>query len=241
MLNDVSMRVIREAQMEALAAATTDRFARTLVRQLAASGGQAPGAAETPGDRDLARLAETCVARSRARGLTSETAIIKYANLTLVLGEAFEEKPQTAWAASYFDDDGVPDPDQRMDRVYEEMVRRLEEGPPLLATPDPRPDLAARLRTAGAAAEERRVKGAAGRTVERCPRALTWIRIELLGDEDRGIADAAYVVALPDGSERRGKLDARGQAAVFDISPEGPCDVTFPELDRDAWERRSAG
>ncbi len=62
----------------------------------------------------------------------------------------------------------------------------------------------------------------------------TWIEIELLGEDGKGIASEKYRVELPDGSVREGALDSRGFARVDGIDP-GTCSVTFPALDKDAW------
>jgi len=63
----------------------------------------------------------------------------------------------------------------------------------------------------------------------------TWIEVELIGMDDRPIPGELYRIALPDGSKVEGRLDARGRARVHGIDP-GTCDVTFPNLDSEAWE-----
>ena len=67
------------------------------------------------------------------------------------------------------------------------------------------------------------------------PPELTWIEIELLGEDDRGVAGERYVVILPDGGRRSGTLDHEGQARIPVASP-GSCQVSFPDLDSEAWE-----
>jgi len=64
---------------------------------------------------------------------------------------------------------------------------------------------------------------------------LTWIEIELLGEDDRGVAGERYVVILPDGGRRSGTLDHDGKARIPVASP-GSCEVSFPDLDSEAWE-----
>ena len=73
--------------------------------------------------------------------------------------------------------------------------------------------------------------------VQDCPlrKKKTWIEIRLIGENDEPIAGAAYRIVLPDGQTRDGQLDADGLARVDDIDP-GTCVVTFPELDKEAWE-----
>lgn len=54
-----------------------------------------------------------------------------------------------------------------------------------------------------------------------------WIRICLVDDSKNPIPDEEYVLTLPDGSERRGKLGADGAAVEKDIPP-GPVEIEFP-------------
>jgi hypothetical protein len=68
--------------------------------------------------------------------------------------------------------------------------------------------------------------------------ALTWVAIELVGEDDEPIAGARYELQLPDGTLRTGCLDANGFARVDGIDP-GACVVAFVDLDRRAWERIS--
>lgn len=64
---------------------------------------------------------------------------------------------------------------------------------------------------------------------------LHWMEIELLGEDDQPIPDEKYKVILPDGSVKEGNLDRQGWALVESGSLED-CKVTFPDLDKSAWE-----
>jgi hypothetical protein len=64
---------------------------------------------------------------------------------------------------------------------------------------------------------------------------LHWIEIELVGEDDKPIPNEKYKVKLPDGSEKEGKLDENGWARV-EIAAKGDCEVTFPEMDEEAWK-----
>lgn len=64
---------------------------------------------------------------------------------------------------------------------------------------------------------------------------LHWIEIELVGEDDKPIPDEKYKVVLPDGSEKEGNLDENGWARI-EIAAKGDCEVTFPELDKEALE-----
>lgn len=63
----------------------------------------------------------------------------------------------------------------------------------------------------------------------------SWIEIELVDEEDNPVPGEKYKITLPDGSVAEGTLDEKGLARVDGIEP-GTCKITFPELDKDAWE-----
>jgi len=63
----------------------------------------------------------------------------------------------------------------------------------------------------------------------------TWIEIELVDEDGAPVPGEKYEITLPDGSVKTGTLDAVGIARVERIDP-GSCKVTFPNLDKDAWE-----
>jgi type VI secretion system secreted protein VgrG len=63
-----------------------------------------------------------------------------------------------------------------------------------------------------------------------------WIEIELLDEAGKPVPGEPYKVTLPDGSTvADGTLDGKGRARVDNIDP-GSCKVTFPNLDKEAWE-----
>jgi hypothetical protein len=66
-------------------------------------------------------------------------------------------------------------------------------------------------------------------------RPLDWIAIEMVGEDDAPIAGERYRVELPDGKTREGTLDSKGRARIEGI-PSGQCKISFPKLDKDAWE-----
>lgn len=64
---------------------------------------------------------------------------------------------------------------------------------------------------------------------------LHWIEIELVGEDNKPIPNEKYKIVLPDGSIKEGKLDQNGWSRV-EGNPAGRYEVTFPELDKDAWK-----
>ncbi|HEX5046091.1 MAG TPA: hypothetical protein VFX89_03140 [Gammaproteobacteria bacterium] len=63
----------------------------------------------------------------------------------------------------------------------------------------------------------------------------SWIEIELVDEANEPVPGEVYEITLPDGSVAKGTLDGKGFARVEGIEP-GTCQVTFPDLDKDAWE-----
>ena len=64
----------------------------------------------------------------------------------------------------------------------------------------------------------------------------SWIEIELVDEDDQPVPGERYRITLPDGSVDEGTLDENGFRRVQGIDP-GTCEVTFPNLDKDAWEK----
>lgn len=64
----------------------------------------------------------------------------------------------------------------------------------------------------------------------------TWIEIELVDENDEPVPGEKYRITLPDGRVAEGTLDVNGFARISGIAP-GTCQITFPNLDKDAWEK----
>jgi type VI secretion system secreted protein VgrG len=64
----------------------------------------------------------------------------------------------------------------------------------------------------------------------------SWIEIELVDEEDNPVPGEKYKVTLPNGKVAQGTLDQNGFAHIGGIDP-GTCQITFPNLDKDAWEK----
>ena len=74
-------------------------------------------------------------------------------------------------------------------------------------------------------------------TKEEKEKKKSWIEIEMVGEDDKPIVGEAYRITLADGATvAEGTLDDKGFARVEGIEP-GSCKITFPNLDKDAWEK----
>lgn len=57
-----------------------------------------------------------------------------------------------------------------------------------------------------------------------------WIEIELAGEDGMTIENAEYILYLPDGQKKKGKLDDTGYAREENIPP-GKCKIEFPKIE----------
>ena len=64
----------------------------------------------------------------------------------------------------------------------------------------------------------------------------SWIEIEMVDEEDEPVTGEQYKITLPDDSVAQGSLDNKGFARIEGIDP-GTCKITFPDLDKEAWEK----
>ena len=64
-----------------------------------------------------------------------------------------------------------------------------------------------------------------------------YIELELVGENDSPIGGERWEIRLPDGTVRRGVTDDRGRARLDRLKTGGTCEVTFPDLDEEAWEK----
>ncbi len=62
-----------------------------------------------------------------------------------------------------------------------------------------------------------------------------WIEVELVDEDGQPVPGERFRITLPDDSVAEGSLDDKGKARVEGFKP-GNCKVTFPDLDKDAWE-----
>ena len=64
-----------------------------------------------------------------------------------------------------------------------------------------------------------------------------WIEIVLVDEDNNPVPGEHYQITLPDGATvADGTLDDKGFARVDGIDS-GTCQITFPDLDQDAWDK----
>ena len=65
----------------------------------------------------------------------------------------------------------------------------------------------------------------------------TWIEIQMVDSANQPVPGEEYRVVLADGqTAAEGTLDDKGFARIEGIEP-GNCQVSFPKLDQDAWDK----
>lgn len=75
----------------------------------------------------------------------------------------------------------------------------------------------------------------AGNRVEQKPKT-DWIEILLVDLDGKPVPNVRYKITPPGGGPpQEGRLNEHGQAGYYKIEA-GECKITFPDLDKDAWE-----
>jgi hypothetical protein len=62
-----------------------------------------------------------------------------------------------------------------------------------------------------------------------------WIEIILVDNEGKPMPGVRYRITPPGGAPVEGRLNEHGQAGLYQIEP-GSCKITFPDLDKEAWD-----
>lgn len=78
--------------------------------------------------------------------------------------------------------------------------------------------------------------GAASQPVEQKKEKKDWIEIILVDMDGKPVPNVRYKITPPGGDPpQEGRLNEHGQAGYYKIEA-GDCKITFPDLDKDAWE-----
>jgi uncharacterized Zn-binding protein involved in type VI secretion len=62
-----------------------------------------------------------------------------------------------------------------------------------------------------------------------------WLEVELIGEDGQGVVGERYVIAPPTGAPITGFLDEDGRARLDGLVA-GTCQISFPDLDSEAWQ-----
>ncbi len=115
------MLIIREGQMKAFQRAAREDFTRRMILFLIEN---FPDVQPAP---DVGRV-ERELEAARRFGLTRGDDLRDYLSLSMVYGENFVSRPQHRWMEDILSDSMVPDPHQRMHRLYTATIVRLQQA-----------------------------------------------------------------------------------------------------------------
>ena len=66
---------------------------------------------------------------------------------------------------------------------------------------------------------------------------MSWLEVELIDEADQPVPGERVLVTLPDGKVYTGRTNKDGLLTVKGIEKGAECRITFPDLDKDAWEK----
>ncbi|HVC61000.1 MAG TPA: hypothetical protein VND19_11655 [Acetobacteraceae bacterium] len=112
---------IRGDQMEVFRRIALDRFVKRMNAFLSAN------FPESKATGDTAWIERELVA-ARRFGLSRQNDLRDFLSLGMVYGEGFIDRPEHRWMAACLSDPTVPDPHQRMQRLYAAAILRLEQA-----------------------------------------------------------------------------------------------------------------
>lgn len=117
------MLTLRNKQMETLQRVPRKKLHRALLAHV-----KHYFPAQTARKNDFCLLTEIHKAHRRAAtyGLKTEKEIYLFVNIAIVYGADFDQKEETAWTRAYLTDEDISSPGQRLDRLHEAVVARLE-------------------------------------------------------------------------------------------------------------------
>jgi hypothetical protein len=79
------------------------------------------------------------------------------------------------------------------------------------------------------------VEAMRGEAPEKQKEKKDWIEIILVDMEGKPVPNVRYRITPPGGAPVEGRLNEHGQAGLYQIEA-GSCKITFPDLDKEAWE-----
>lgn len=65
----------------------------------------------------------------------------------------------------------------------------------------------------------------------------TWVEVQMVDLAGEPVANERCKIVLPDGTVRETKTNYVGRIRIDGLTTPGSCEVSFPDLDADAWER----
>jgi hypothetical protein len=117
------MLTIRREQMEAMRVPLIRRFHQGLLEHVKTN---FLDEIKGKSDKELLEHIGQALKRAEGYGIKSERDLYLYINVSMLYGPHFDQEEETFWTRGYLADEDVSSPSQRMKRLYEEVVYRLE-------------------------------------------------------------------------------------------------------------------
>ena len=116
------MLIIRKEQMEALEQAVLEGFEDRMVVHLQ---GFFPGRCAELGDDGMREMVRYGMERAKSYGIVNELDVCRYIDLMIFFGRDFDTDPETPWAGRILSMESLTDPTAKIDRLYEEEMKKL--------------------------------------------------------------------------------------------------------------------
>ncbi len=81
---------------------------------------------ENRSDEEILEHIRQAAGRAALYGFTSERDVYNYINISMLLGPDFDQAKESRWTRKFLVDKNILSPSRRLDRLYEELTRRLE-------------------------------------------------------------------------------------------------------------------
>ncbi len=114
---------IRREQMQAMRAPLRNKMRQDLMEHARSC---FPDEVMEMGEEDTFKLIDDAMTKAESYEVASERDMYKLFNIIMLRGVDFDEDPDNEWMTAYLTDSEILNPSDRVHRLYEEVVRRLE-------------------------------------------------------------------------------------------------------------------
>lgn len=85
-----------------------------------------PGHYEALQEQKTRQLIQFGIERAAAHGIVNQCDVCKFTDLMVAFGPGFEQDPKCAWTEKILNDQSIPTPSAKVDKLYDHGVARLE-------------------------------------------------------------------------------------------------------------------
>ena len=80
------------------------------------------------GDPEIRETIKYGIGKAESYGITTEREVCKYIDLMFVLGQDFDTNPDLPWVQEILQDETLPDPEERMNRLCNMAIQKQSVG-----------------------------------------------------------------------------------------------------------------